>query len=281
MIITPFEKIRDLLSKKIPLELMNKLPNKWEKVGEVLVIVLPVELNDYKDLIGENYAKVLNCKTVLNTTGKITGEFRKPKVEIIYGQKNTVTIHQENGIRFKLDPQKIMFSSGNLKERIRMAKISNENETVVDLFAGIGYFTLPVAVYSKPKKIFACEKNKVAYDFLCENIILNNVTSIVQPLKGDNRIIAPKNIADRVIMGYINNTYKFLPTAIDCLKNSSGVIHYHDVYPDEVAPEKPLRIVDKEIKKKKCEFKILRYEKVKSYAPGISHFVFDIKIGKI
>lgn len=280
MIITPYKKIQELFSKEIPLELINKLPNKWEKIGDVLIIILASELNDYKELIGKNYAKVLSCKTVLNAIGGIKGEFRRPKVEIIYGQKNTITVHRENGIRFKLDPQKIMFSSGNLKERIRMAKISNENETVVDFFAGIGYFTLPIAVYSKPKKIFACEKNKLAYDFLCENIVLNHVTSIVQPLKGDNRIIAPKNIADRVIMGYINKTYKFLPTAIDCLKNSSGVIHYHDVYPDDVVPEKPVKIIDRETKKKNCKFKILRYDKVKSYAPGISHFVFDIKIGK-
>jgi len=281
MIKTPFNEIQQLLSKKIPLKLLSKLPNKWEKVGDVLTIVLSPELNDYKEIIGKNYANVLGCKTVLNAIGGIKGEYRKPKVEIIYGQKNTVTIHKENGIKFKLDPQKIMFSSGNLKERIRMASISNEKETVVDLFAGIGYFTLPVAFYSKPKKIFACEKNKVAYDFLCENIVLNDVTAVVQPLKGDNRETAPKNIAERVIMGYINYTYKFLPTAIDCLKNSCGVIHYHDIYPDEVVPEKPIKIIDKEAKKKKCKFKLLRYDKVKSYAPGISHFVFDLKIGKI
>ena len=281
MNITPFKEIQQLLSKKIPLKLLSILPNKWEKVGDVLTIVLPIEFNDYKQLIGKNYAKVLSCKTVLNAIGGIKGEFRKPKVEIIYGQKNTVTIHKENGIKFKLDPQNIMFSSGNMKERIRIANISNKKETIVDLFAGIGYFTLPIAVYSKPKKIFACEKNKVAYDFLCENIVLNNVTSVVEPLKGDNRKIAPKNIADRVIMGYINNTYKFLPTAIDCLKNNCGILHYHDVYPDDVVPKKPIKIIDKETNKKKCEFKLIKYDKVKSYAQGISHFVFDIKIGKI
>jgi len=280
MNITPFDEIKELLSKKLPLELLSKIPDKWEKVGDVLVVVLPPELNAYKDLVGKNYAEVLGCKTMLNDIGGIKGEFRKPKVEIIYGQKNTETIHKENGIRFKLDPQKIMFSSGNLKERIRMADISNKKETVVDLFAGIGYFTLPIAVYSKPKKIFACEKNKVAYDFLCENIVLNDVTSIVQQLKGDNRKVAPKNIADRVIMGYINQTHKFIQTAIDCLKNYCGVIHYHEVYPEDVVPEKPIKIVTKEAKKKNCEIKLLGYNKVKSYAPGIDHFVFDIKIGK-
>ena len=280
MVETPYNKIKKLLSKEIPSDLLKELPDKWEKVGDVLTIVIPPEFKNYKELIGKNYAKVLGCKTVLNHIGGIKGEFRTPKTEIIYGSKNTETIHKENGIRFKLDPQKIMFSSGNLKERIRMSNISNKKETVVDLFAGIGYFTLPIAVYSKPKKIYAIEKNPLSFDYLCQNIVLNNVIDIVEPLKGDNRKIAPKNIADRVIMGYIKDTYKFLPLAINCLKNHQGVIHYHDKFPEKVVPEKPMKIVEKVANKKHCTAKLLKYEQVKSYAPGISHFVFDIEIGE-
>jgi len=206
--------------------------------------------------------------------------FREPKVELIYGSKSTETIHKENGIRYKLDPQKVMFSSGNMNERIRMATISNKSETIVDLFAGIGYFTLPIAVYSKPKRVFACEKNPVAYDYLCQNIVLNNVTNIVEPLKGDNRNIAPKNVADRVIMGYLDDTHKFLPIAFDCLKDCKGIIHYHEKIPEEKFPDGPLKKIQKIADKYDRKAKILKHEHVKSYAPGISHYVLDIKIGE-
>jgi len=161
-----------------------------------------------------------------------------------------------------------------------MANISNKNETVVDLFAGIGYFTLPMAVYSKPKKIFSCEINPVAYDYLCKNIVLNHVTSIVQPLSGDNRVMAPKNVAERVIMGYFEDTGKFLPVAFDCLKNCSGVLHYHDVCPDKLFPEKPLKMVEKTAKKYERIAELLTYRIIKSYAPGVSHIVLDIQVGK-
>lgn len=280
MVETLFKQIKDSLLKEIPLELVSKLPNKWEKIGDVVTIVLPSDLDEYKRIVGKKYAEVLNCKTVLRDIGGIRGEFRKPDVEIIYGSKNTITIHKENGVRYKLDPQRIMFSSGNMDERIRMATISSENETVVDLFAGIGYFTLPIAVYSRSKKIFACEKNKVAFDFLCQNIVLNNVTDIVETRKGDNRKVAPTNIADRVIMGYINETDKFLPTAIDCLNNNTGIIHYHNTFADEIVPKKPMKIIEKDAIKKGCKAELLKYIHVKSYAPGISHYVFDIKIGE-
>jgi len=275
----PFKKIKKLLIDEIPSEFISDLPNKWEKIGDVLLIVLPPILNEYKNLIGKIYSEVLKCKTILRDTGGISGELRIPKVEIIYGSDNTETIHKENGIRYKLDPQKIMFSSGNMDERIRMATISNKKETVVDLFAGIGYFTLPIGIYSRPKKIIACEKNQIAYDYLKENIVLNDVSSIVEPKIGDNREAAPKNIANRVIMGYFEKTEKYLKVAIDCLHNHNGIIHYHGKFSDKMVPQKPMKKIEEEVKKNNCIVDLIAHFHVKSYAPGISHYVFDLKIG--
>jgi len=277
---TPFIKIKNSLIKEIPSELVNKLPEKWEKIGNILTISLPSILVKYENIIGKNYAEILKCKTVLKDIGGIKGEFRVPNVKVIYGSKFTETIHKENGVRYKLNPQKVMFSSGNMDERIRIATISNANETIVDLFAGIGYFTLPIAVYSKPKRVIACEKNQIAFNYLNENIILNDVASIVEPRKGDNRVVAPKNIADRVIMGYIDETQEFLPIAIDCLHNHEGIIHYHNTFDEKSFPNKPMKIVEKQAEKKGCKTELLKYIHVKSYAPGISHYVFDIKIGE-
>lgn len=280
MIETPLEKIKKSLKNNISLELTNFLPEKWEKIGDIVIVKLDEKLKSYGEEIGKTYAEVLHCKTVLNDVGGISGIYREPNVEILYGSKNTEVVHKENGVRYKLDVAKIMFSSGNMDERLRMANISNKNETVVDLFAGIGYFTLPMAVYSKPKKIFSCEINPVAYEYLCKNIVLNHVTSIVQPLFGDNRKTAPKNVAERVIMGYFKDTEKFLPTAFDCLKNCTGIIHFHNVCSDELFPETPLKIVEKTADKYKRNVELLTYRVIKSYAPGVSHIVLDIQVGK-
>jgi len=277
---TPSEKIKKTLSKKMPKDLLEYLPGKWEKTGDVLTLAIPKKLVEYKEEISEIYAKILGCKTVLNDIGGISGEYRKPNVEVLFGSKNTETIHKENKIIYKLDPQKIMFSSGNMDERIRMANISNPQEVVVDFFAGIGYFTLPIAVYSMPKKVFAVEKNPISYGYLCQNIVLNNVTSIVEPLKGDNREVAPRNVADRVILGYFGDTHKFLPFAFNCLKNQEGVIHYHDKFVDESIPDMPMNIIEKVAGEYDRGVNLIRYKKVKSYAPGISHYVFDVEIGE-
>lgn len=276
----PFEQIKKMLTNSIPENVLEKLPDKWEKIGDVLTIVLPEKLEPYKKNIAEKYAMVLGCKTVLNDIGGISGEYREPNVEKLFGNSETETVHKENGVKYKLDPQKVMFSSGNMDERIRMARASNPNEIVVDLFAGIGYFTLPMAVHSRPKKIFACEKNPISFNYLCQNITLNNVSSIVEPIHGDNRLAAPKNIADRAIMGYFGDTHQFLPIAFECLKNHCGIIHYHDKFVDDMVPDKALDIVKNAAEEYNRKINLLNFKCVKSYAPGISHYVFDIKVGE-
>jgi len=275
----PFEQIKKKIPKNFPKEYVDYLPAKWEKIGDVLTIVFPSELESYKENVAEIYASVLGCKTVLNDIGGISGEYREPNVEILFGSSVTETVHKENGICYKLDPQKIMFSSGNMDERIRMATISNSNEVVVDLFAGIGYFSLPMAVHGKPKKVFACEKNPISFDYLSQNVTLNNVVDIVEPLKGDNRKVAPKNVADRVIMGYFD-TLEFLPVAFECLKDCCGVVHYHDKLSDDVIPDIPLKRISELAEENNRKAVLLQFKEVKSYAPGISHYVFDIKIGE-
>lgn len=277
---TPFDKIKNSLSDDIPSDLLNYLPEKWEKIGNVLIIKLSKKLANFKNIISQEYAKNLNCKTILNDVGGISGEYRKPNFELLFGSKNSETVHVENGVKFRLDPQQIMFSSGNMDERIRMSLISNTNEIVVDLFAGIGYFSLPIARYSKPERVYSCEINPVAYNYLCNNIVLNNVTSIVQPILGDNKKVAPKNVADRIIMGCIDKTYKYLPTAINCLKNNSGIIHYHDVYPKELVPKKPFKTITEITEPFNIKANLLKYHSIKSYAPRINHYVFDIELVK-
>ena len=277
---TPFDSIKKSLSTLLPSDVLSGIPEKWEKIGTVVTLKLSDNLLPYRGVVGKVYAEVLRCTTALRDVGGITGVYREPTTEVLYGSSQTETVHLENGIRYKLDPQRIMFSSGNLGERRRMATISSPGEIVVDLFAGIGYFTLPMAVYSKPKKLFACEMNPVAYEYLCKNVVLNHVTKIVEPLLGDNRKTAPKNCADRVILGYLDETQVFLPVALECLKNQTGVLHYHDKVPDELIPEHPLKQVQAVANTYHRSVTLLAVKKIKSYAPGVSHVVLDVNIGE-
>ena len=275
---TPYQMIQQMLIGKISSDVLSLLPRKWEKLGDVLIIKLSSVLEPFSNEIGEVYASVLGCKSVLVDTGGISGPYRKPVINHIFGEKKTETVHDENGIRFHLDPQEIMFSSGNIDERKRMGFIAHSDEIVIDLFAGIGYFSIPMAVYSKPQKIFACEINPLSYRFLLLNCKENKVNDIVCPILGDCKKNAPKNIADRVIMGYFHDTISFLDTAIESLKQQQGIIHYHDTFPDTAIPDTPLSQVQEACHRYNRFAYLAGYKKIKSYAPGISHYVLDIEI---
>ncbi|MCJ7517732.1 MAG: class I SAM-dependent methyltransferase family protein [Methanomassiliicoccales archaeon] len=240
------------------------------------MIRLDSELDEYEDQIAKAYASALSLKAVLRDVGGIKGEFREPVIRTLLGE-DTVATHLENGIRYKFDAAKIMFSSGNIEERLRMAELVCDGETVVDMFAGIGYFSIPLAVYQRPSKVIACELNPVAFRYLEENIALNQVSRIVKPVLGDNRDLAGEGIADRVIMGYVKTTHEHLPAAVRLLK-SGGVIHYHETCPNELLPNRPVQRILENVKGGRAE--IIRMKEIKSYAPVVTHVVVDAKIFK-
>ncbi len=279
----PFDRITYLiLQAGFSKSVLEHLPDKWEKLGWVLVLKLTDGLRRLAPAgqakVYETYATVLSCKSVVEDVSGIAGERREPGSRVLWGNPDTETVHVENGIRYKLDPLKVMFSSGNVDERIRYASFDCRGETVVDMFAGIGYFTLPLAVYGKPGKLYACEINPNAYQYLCENAKLNGVEDIVEPLLGDNRETAPEGIADRISMGYVGTTHLFLDKAMRVLKKEGGIIHYHETCPNELMKTQPLERVRSAAAKAGFGARLLNFKNVKSYSPGVSHVVIDVEI---
>ncbi|MDD3985963.1 MAG: class I SAM-dependent methyltransferase family protein [Methanobacterium sp.] len=241
---------------------------KGKVIGDILVIKENIDNP-------QNLLKTHGVKRIVKL-GRINGLKREPDVELIHGE-GTVTTHKENKCLFKLDVSKIMWSKGNTTERKRMSNIVQNGETVVDMFAGIGYFSIPIAVHSKPAKIYSTEINPVSYSYLCENVKLNHVEEIVKPIFGDCRIKAPKGIADRVLMGYIGNTNEYLDVAMDIIKKD-GIIHYHESVPDKLKFIRPIERIQKAAKNIDREVEILNKRIIKPYSPGVFHVVVDAKI---
>lgn len=242
---------------------------KGKIIGDILVVKKDVENPEtFLELPGVNRVVKL---------GRIRGLKREPELEVLLGE-GTETIHRENHCFFKLDVSKIMWSKGNTTERKRIAELVKEGETVVDLFAGIGYFSIPVAVHSKAEKIYSIEINPTAYNYLCQNITLNNVPEKIKPLSGDCRELAPKGVADRVLMGYIGNTHHYLDVALEALKDEGGVIHYHESVPDKLKFTRPVDRLKEAAEG--FELEILNNRIIKKYSPGVYHMVVDAYIQK-
>ena len=269
---SPQEKIADILAGNKDLE--GIVPDKWEYVGDIVIVRMDPRCAPYKELIGRTYAEVLGAKTVCADIRGVSGEFRQPSMEVIYGTE-TESVRLENGIRYFFDVTKVMFASGNTDERMRMRNLDCTGETVVDMFAGIGYFTLPLAKYSGARRVFACEKNPESYTFLCRNINDNGLQDKVIPILSDNRNLLGRGFADRILMGYVQTTSEFVPKALSMIR-PGGIIHYHDTSYVSEYMERIRSIFDNA-----CGpdgYEILRVHEVKSYAPSVSHYVADIRV---
>ncbi len=269
-------RIREILSQELPEGLVQLLPKHWVQIGDVLILPLREELEPYKRRIAEVYAEVIGAKTVLRK-GHISGEFRETNYELLYG-RDTVTIHVENGIKYKLDVDRVMFSPANVKERVRMAKVAKPGELVVDMFAGIGHLSLPMAVHGKAR-VIAIEKSPYTFSFLIENIELNGVQDRMTAYNIDNHDFQGENIADRVLMGYVIKTAEFIPKALSIAKDEA-VIHYHNTVPERLRPREPFETFQRIAKEHGYEAEKLNELVIKRYAPGVWHVVVDVRVFK-
>ncbi|MDX1745639.1 MAG: class I SAM-dependent methyltransferase family protein, partial [Halobacteriales archaeon] len=137
------------------------------------------------------------------------------------GEGRTETVHNEHGVAYALDLAKVMFSPGNQAERVRMGRVVSPGERVFDMFAGIGYFALPMAVAGA--RVTAAEINPTAFTYLLENRERNDVVDRISASLTDCRTLRPT--VDRVVMGHYDAP-DYLDAAVRALR-PGGVLHCH------------------------------------------------------
>ena len=197
--------------------------------------------------------------------------------------------------RYQWDVTKCMFSIGNITEKLRIAKFDCQEEVVVDLYAGIGYFVLPYLIHAKAKHVHACELNPDSIEALKINLKENHVQDRCTVYFGDNKVVCPKNVADRVNLGLIPSSELSWETACHALRNETGgVMHIHTNldsyeclpanYPfkyeewrkwTEYAMSKIRQLLTK-VKGNEWTVEFLHLEHVKSYGPHVDHLVLDL-----
>lgn len=278
------DNLKEKLEGKLSEKELGLLPSGFQNVGEIIILNLKPELKKFKKIIGEKILELYpKVKTICNKKGEISGEFRIPQIEIIAGEKNSETIVLENNCRYKFDVKKLMFAKGNINERIRIAREVKMGEIIVDMFAGLGYFTIPIGKLSLAKKIYSIEKNPVAFKYLKENLKLNNITNC-EIFNEDNKKIIPelakKFKADRIVMGYLPPPKDFLEDAFKISKRGT-IIHYESLIFDEQLKEevkKELKFLDEEAEKSGFKLKLLKVNFVKGYKPRVGHYVLDVEV---
>jgi tRNA (guanine37-N1)-methyltransferase len=225
-----------------------------------------------------------NVKTVLAQTGPVRGDFRLRKLEYVAGENKTATVHKESGCLFSVDVEKCYFSPRLLHERMRIAKQVKNEEIVVNMFSGVGSFSIIIAKHSTAKRVYSIDINPSVVQSLRENVRINRAFGKVVPLLGDAKEVIEKSlrhVADRVLMPLPKKAAEYLPYALLALKTTGGWIHYYD-FDHAGKSDNPIVKVNSKVAERlgslNGKFEIPFGRVVRTIGPNWYQVVLDIKI---
>ena len=260
----------------------EELFSSFDQVGEIIVLRIPDSLKSKKKIIGETLLdQVKTTRSVFYQSSPVEGEFRTRNLEILAGEDNTETEYKESGCRFLVDVEKAFFSPRLSTERERIANLTHDGEIIINMFGGIGMFSILAAKVSKCT-VYNIDINPNA-SLLCEkNIELNKLKGKIISLNGDSvKIIQDKlqNSADRVLMLLPERSDEFLETAILATKNN-GIIHYYSHIHADKKQDAAKFSEEHYLNNSKVESKILNSRIVRPVGPRFYQTVVDVQIKK-
>jgi len=207
----------------------QELISSFDQIGDIIIVRIPDSLLTKKKLIGETLLnEVKIAKSVFYQASAVEGDFRTRNLEILAGEDKTETEYKEFGCRFTVDVENAFFSPRLSTERERIANLVQDGETVVNMFAGVGMFSIMIAK-KKRCTVYSIDINPIASKLCEKNIISNKLAGNVISINGDaSQVIQEQleNKSDRTLMLLPERSDEFLKSAISATK-SGGIIHYY------------------------------------------------------
>ena len=290
--INPHLQLKEVIQGFIPQGLehvLELIPTKWERLDDL--ILFPKEAfteSDWVDIIEdgidfyEQIAQVLQARRIGRQQPIANDTIRSSQMELLLGDSGWVEV-KDNGLFYGFDACKVMYSSGNVTERHRMGSLDAEGEIIVDAFAGIGYYSLPLLVHGKATHVHACELNPESIKALKWAAQKNNVSKSITIHEGNNQSTLPnlRGIADRVLLGLLPSSEAAWKPAISTLKEQGGSLHIHMNVEEEHIEQWTKDTIQTCLNYAKSDRRDWRcthqhLEKVKWYAPRVRHVVLDV-----
>ena len=263
---------------------MATISTSYDIVGSIAVLRPLSETNKARAIAAKIMSIHKNVKTVLSQEGKIAGVFRLRSLSYVAGEDRKLTLHRESNCLFSVDLEKCYFSTRLSHERLRISKLVKPGETVVNMFAGIGCFSILIAKHAAPDLVFSIDINPAAIALMRENIRLNAVYGKVIPLLGDSeRIVSHhlQGVADRVLMPLPEKALDYLPAALSALKSSGGWIHLYDFQhatKNEDPLEKTMINIGEKMSQMGFQFEYTFSRVVRSVGPNWYQTVLDMRV---
>jgi tRNA (guanine37-N1)-methyltransferase len=280
------KRLSNPLSNTISSEVTGNICNSFDVVGDIAIIKMPSPSQE----TAEVFAKAIlnrhrNINTVLLQASPVSGDLRLRRLNYVAGENKTCTVHKEFDCSFSVDMAECYFSPRLSHERMRIARMVEPNETVVNMFAGVGCFSIAITKHANPAKVFSIDVNPRATQFMQENIRLNRVYGKVIPLLGDSKEIVTsrlQQVADRVLLPLPEKALEYLPCAVSALKAPGGWIHYygleHAKKTESAADKVKLKVAEK-LAVLGVNFDVSFVRVVRSTGPNWFQLAVDVHVG--
>lgn len=288
----PHQQLKQTIQKFFPEQMediIDLIPTKWERLDDLILFpkeafTQPIWDDIIKDKIDffTQIADVLQARRIGRQQPIANDTIRSSQMELLLGESGWVEV-KDNGLYYGFDACKVMYSSGNVTERHRMGSLDVKEEIIVDAFAGIGYYSLPLLIHGKAAHIHACELNPESIKALKWAAKKNDVSHSITIHKGDNQTTLPslQGVADRVLLGLLPSSEAVWELAVLALKEQGGSLHIHMNVEEEHIERWAettiltcLNYARKGGRDWHCSHQHL--EKVKWYAPRVRHVVLDV-----
>lgn len=265
--------LTDLDSTKVKL-----IPQSFDVIGDIAIIELPPGLSENATRIGTALLTLQKrLKSVYVKAGHVVGDYRLRQFKHAAGEQRTVTIHRENGCQFQVDVATVFFNPRLGGERLRVAKQVQETESVLDMFAGVGPFSILIAQRTNAK-VIAVDSNPEAIRYLRENILINHVEGQVEVLEGDAARIAERlrGKADRIIMNLPERSMDFVAAACKALRRRGGMLHFYSFQEEPEVVRKAETLLTSRVRQAGRDIAEIRISKpVREIAPRTYQVVVD------
>jgi len=260
----------------------QELISAFDQIGNIIVVRIPDSLLSKKKLIGETLLNEIKvAKSVFYQASDVKGDYRTRKLELLAGENGTQTEYREHGCRFIVDAQNAFFSPRLSTERQRIANLTQDGETVVNMFAGVGIFSI-MAAKTKKCTVYSIDINPTASKLCEKNVKMNKLLGNVISINGDATHVISENLqnkGDRTLMLLPERSDEFLGSAIDATKNE-GVIHYYSHIHADKKSEAGKLSEEHYLSITPVQSEIIQSKIVRPVGPRYYQTVVDVKIFK-
>lgn len=264
---------------------LEKVYSSFDMIGDIAIIKIPDSLLTKKNVIGGVILEsIKNLKTVFLQRSSVSGEYRLRGLEVIAGDEKYVTFYREYGCKFLVNVATTYFSPRLSTERLRISNLVSPGEIVVNMFAGVGTFSVIMAK-RRQIKVYNIDSNLDAYILSIMNSRINRLKDRIFSIHGDSQNILRsssfKDSIDRVLLPLPERAHEFVDISINCLRPSGGHLHFFShIKSDTKAGVVPTSEAHIHNLFSKYDFEIEHTQIVRDVAPRLYQTVTDLFISK-